>query len=245
MSNIIYINQAAIILGINPQTLRRWDETGKLPAKRNESNRLFYYANDLDDFLKANSKYLLKAAERWAYSKKPVETLDNFYCPDRSIFKARLARFEFELKNDSSLEKIYSLVVAVAGEIGNNSFDHNLGNWPDVNGIFFGYNLPNRIVVLADRGQGILTTLKRVNANLANDQEALNSAFTEIISGRAPENRGNGLKFVRKVVIDNGWELFFQTGEAVLVLNNKNNSDELMIKKSAVTLRGCYAKLIF
>jgi len=53
----------------------------------------------------------------------------------------------------------------------------------------------NRKVVLADRGQGVLTTLKRVRRELTNSSEAIRVAFTETISGRYPETRGNGLKF--------------------------------------------------
>jgi len=30
---------------------------------------------------------------------------------------------------------------AIAGEIGNNSFDHNIGNWPDMAGIFLDIRL--------------------------------------------------------------------------------------------------------
>ena len=38
-------------------------------------------------------------------------------------------------------ENIVPLIVAVAGEIGNNSFDHNLGKWPDSPGVFFGFDV--------------------------------------------------------------------------------------------------------
>jgi len=33
---------------------------------------------------------------------------------------------------------------------------------------------------------------------LSTDEEAVRTAFTKVVSGRAPESRGNGLKFVRK-----------------------------------------------
>ncbi len=51
-------------------------------------------------------------------------------------------------------------------------------------------------IIIADRGRGIMETLKKVKPGLANDMDALTVVFTERISGRAPEARGNGLKFV-------------------------------------------------
>ena len=60
-----------------------------------------------------------------------------------------------------------------------------------------------RYIVLADRGLGILETLKQVRPTLKTHIEAVNVAFTEILSGRAPEKRGNGLKFVREVTFTN------------------------------------------
>ena len=141
------------------------------------------------------------------------------------------------------LSNMFSLVVAVAGEIGNNSFDHNLGNWPDIAGIFFAYDVNKRNIILADRGVGVLTTLKRVKPELNNDEDALRVAFTEIISGRAPESRGNGLKFVRKIVSENPIGLLFQSGDAELTL--AKDSSDLDIKHSSEPFRGCLALITF
>jgi hypothetical protein len=124
------------------------------------------------------------------------------------VFQARLEQFQARLSRITPLTTV-SLVTAIAGEIGNNSFDHNLGNWPDIPGIFFSYSIRSRKVVLADRGQGILATLKRVRPELTNADEALKVAFTETISGRFPEARGNGLKFVRSIIIGNPFSLYF------------------------------------
>ena len=68
----------------------------------------------------------------------------------------------------------------------------------------------NRKIVLADRGQGILTTLKRVRPELINSSEAMRLAFTETISGRYPETRGNGLKFVRSIIVEIHSHLLFK-----------------------------------
>jgi hypothetical protein len=127
-------------------------------------------------------------------------------CVSRDIFNAKLSVF-FSQINDP-------LLTAVCGEIGNNAFDHNLGNWHEVAGLYFNYDQPG-LVIFVDRGQGILNSLKRVRPHIQNDLEAVETAFTERVSGRDPEQRGNGLKFVAEAVKKNGWGLFFQSGNGV------------------------------
>src|SRR3989344_1058444 len=245
MNEKIFIKGASQLLGVNTQTLRRWDKSGRLKAKRKKSgkkNFYFYEMDDINDFLSENFSVLLKLAMKWSFSTVPIDLPKKLYCPDKAIFKARLSRFEFDLSKNQKFNKIFSLIVAVAGEIGNNSFDHNLGNWRDVNGIFFGYNLSAGKLVLADRGQGVLTTLKRAKPSLSNYNDALKIAFTEIISGRTPEIRGNGLKFVREVVMEYNFKLSFQSGNAVLNLSKKGG---LAIKNSDKFMNGCFAILTF
>ncbi|MFZ2994045.1 MAG: hypothetical protein WA064_02775, partial [Candidatus Moraniibacteriota bacterium] len=48
----------------------------------------------------------------------------------------------------------------------------------------------------------------------------LTTAFTERISGRAPESRGNGLKFVRENVKNKKMHLTFISGKAKAELND-------------------------
>ena len=147
-----------------------------------------------------------------------------------------------ELSRVAPIE-VVSLVTAVAGEIGNNSFDHNLGNWPDIPGVFFSYSIRDRKLVLADRGQGILTTLRRVRTELISSGEAMKVAFTETVSGRYPETRGNGLKFVRKIIVKNPFSLYFQTGDAQLYL--KKGDEELDIQPVENKINGCFALINF
>ena len=147
------------------------------------------------------------------------------------------------MQNLLPTNNIQSLLVAIAGEIGNNSFDHNLGNWPDLSGIFFGYDINKREIVLADRGLGVLKTLQRVRPDLNNYKDALKVAFTEMISGRAPEDRGNGLKFVRKVISENPISLLFQSGDAELTIPKE--SPDLNITDSEKSFRGCLALIRF
>ena len=73
--------------------------------------------------------------------------------------------------------------------------------------------------------------------------DALKTGFTEIISGRSPESRGNGLKYVREIVVNNDIELFFQTGDAELKI--KKNDSDLNIKKSSISFHGCLALIKF
>ncbi|MBI2062198.1 MAG: hypothetical protein HYT64_00670 [Candidatus Yanofskybacteria bacterium] len=85
--------------------------------------------------------------------------------------------------------------------------------------------------------------LKRVKPELSTDEEALQVAFTEILSGRSPESRGNGLKFVRKIIFENPIGLLFQTGSAELILEKE--SRELDIKVARKPFRGCLALITF
>lgn len=245
-SELLTINQAAKLLGVSIQTLRRWDDSGKLSSiSRKALGHRHYFKNDIENYIKNNVRKLdlFKIAWNWVEDNLGAEPFLDFYCPDISVFQARLTRLERELGKLKRLSKIFPLISAITGEIGNNSFDHNLGNWPDVPGIFFAWDLDRGKIVLADRGQGILVTLKKVKPELANHEDALRTAFTEMISGRAPEYRGNGLKFVKDVVIANKISLFFWTGDAQLKIQ-KGDSD-INIKKSGINFRGCLTEIKF
>lgn len=235
---LITVSEAAKILGISIDTLRRWDKSGKLiPVKISDAGYRLYYRSQIELFLND----LFGLANDWVL--KGTEALPQFYCSNSAIFQTRLIQMQDILMRVAELNVIFSLVVAIVGEIGNNSFDHNLGNWPDIPGIFFAYDIHKRHIVLADRGLGILATLKRVKPELNNHQEALQTAFTEVISGRSPESRGNGLKFVRKIVSENPIGLMFRTGDAELIL--AKDSNELNIRSSIEPFRGCLAFISF
>ena len=234
---MISIGEAASILGVSIDTLRRWDQNGKLISVKSKGGHRKYYRSQIETFL----NNLFNLAREWVLKQTDISL--EFYCPNSAVFQTKLTEMQELLGRVKELSNLFPLIVAVAGEIGNNSFDHNLGNWPDIPGIFFAYDINKKIIVLADRGLGILTTLKRVRPELDNDREALKVAFTEIISGRSPESRGNGLKFVRKVVEENPLGLLFQTGNAELILAKESNV--LDIKSSAQPFRGCLALITF
>ena len=105
------------------------------------------------------------------------------------------------------------LEAAVIGEIGNNTFDHNFQFAHDCpRGVYFNSSYMGEYTVVADFGMGVMSSLKRVRPNIASDVESVEMAFTQRISGRFPEQRGNGLKFVMQSVQQNNWSLFFQSG---------------------------------
>jgi excisionase family DNA binding protein len=235
------IGQAAKHLGISIDTLRRWDKSGKLPARRSEGGHRYYSQTDLElfkeDTLALATKWILGSAK---------EPEGSFYCPTSSEFKGRLSKLQSALEKLPDLTEYYPLIVAIVGEIGNNSFDHNLGNWPDISGIFFSYDTNKRQIALADRGQGVLRTLKRVKPSVKNDEDALHIAFTEVISGRAPEARGNGLKFVLEVVLSKPIDLEFYSGVAkVSVKNNTVENKKMEINKTDLYYSGCLVLIRF
>lgn len=239
INKLISIGETAKLLGVSIDTLRRWDKAKRLQSIRSGPRGHRYY-NQADIELFMRDVYSL--AKQWAADSVGVEPDQELYCQTRDIFQTRLEKLNSTLSRRVSFDAV-SLISAVAGEIGNNSFDHNLGNWPDTPGIFFSYDIRNNSVVLADRGLGILTTLRRVRPQLQNSAAALKVAFTETISGRLPEARGNGLKFVRSIIVDNPFTLDFQTGDAYLHL--KQHDIDVIIKQAETSISGCLARIGF
>lgn len=241
---LLSIGEAAELLGVSVDTLRRWDEEKiLLPFRPSNATKRYYRVEDINDFLRRKTERvvddLAAFAKEWVFSDKPFSINNSLYCQTSDIFYACMYRLDLETAKIVG----HSLLSAIVGEIGNNSYNHNLGNWPDIQGIFFGYDLSKRQVVLADRGQGIYQTIKRVLPGVKNDQEALLVAFTKYISGRAPENRGNGLKFVRDVVCRNPFKLEFYSGDAKVVI--KQNDQKLNIEKNDKNFHGCLAIIKF
>ena len=243
-NKLIKINEAAKMLNVSIQTLRRWDQSGRLKSTRvNPTGYRFYKLADIQLI----TKNIFSLAEEWVLKPNAIEPDSQFFCLDGSTFQTRLKHLEIDLQKIPELKNDFSFISSMVGEIGNNSFDHNLGSWPNIRGIFFAYDLNKRQIALADRGQGVLTTLKRARPTLMNDSEALLTAFTEKISGRAPENRGNGLKYVKKVIVDIKKDiilkLYFQSGNAFIILDNKTTN--LTVKQADSSFRGCLALINF
>jgi len=238
-NKLITIGDAAKLLGISIDTLRRWDSAGRIHSIRSGplGHRYFLQADILQYLQDVDS-----IAKQWVEASQAAEPSPEMYCQTRDVFQARLEQFQAQLSRIALSTKA-SLVTAAAGEIGNNSFDHNLGNWPDITGVLFSYDMKNKKVILADRGLGVLATLKRVRPALTGADEALKMAFTETISGRYPETRGNGLKFVKSIIMNNPLTLYFQTGNAYLYL--KEHDVDVNVQHAKTTIRGCFATIGF
>ena len=224
--------ELAELLGVSRIAVFKRIKSGSIKATKVGRNFVIF-KKDVGEF-EALLSELFTSAKAWALSGRQFS--EKWYCQTSAVFQARLVKMENFLLKGKYKNKLFSLLTSIAGEIGNNSFDHNLGQWPDTPGIFFGYDLLKRHVVLADRGVGVLQTLQRVKPALRTHADALKVAFTEIISGRDPEARGNGLKYVRSVIAKYPIRLLFQTGDATLVL--RGESEELPITKRTEYIRG-------
>lgn len=157
-----------------------------------------------------DSKVIKSAKEH--ITKSSQEKDSDFFCSSRDIFQARLDSF---IQNSNKY-----LESALIGEIGNNTFDHN---WQyaenQMRGAYLNLTFMNRYVVLADYGRGIRESLSSV-IKLANDVQAVQTGFTKMISDRAPEQRGNDLKFVAETAISKLWSLYYQTGNGNCIIND-------------------------
>ena len=171
-----------------------------------------------------------KAKEHISSSSLSKDT--DYFCVSRDIFQARLD--SFIMKTGKYMES------AVMGEIGNNSFDHN---WQFAEGQMRGayFNLDfEGYTVLADYGRGIRQSLNNV-IKLNSDLEAVTAGFTKQISGRLPEQRGNGLKFVAETVKNKNWSLYFQTGNACCIMNE----GKISFDETDDSVIGCMAIIKF
>ncbi len=186
---------------------------------------------------------LAQHVQAWAEAEQEIEPPSDQYCPTRDIFDARTDSLRITLIHRGYEDQRADLLHSLISEIGGNSFDHNIGQWKDVPGICFSRDVgvADALIILADRGQGIRTTLQRVLPTLTSDAQALHTAFTERVSGRAPERRGNGLKFVRKAILSDGIDLFFQSGSAQYSITR---GQEVWGDAERV-LPGCFAILHF
>ncbi|MDQ1284116.1 MAG: hypothetical protein QG620_464 [Patescibacteria group bacterium] len=186
---------------------------------------------------------LEKLAYDWiTASADDVDVESEYYCQTRDVFEGRNDRMPEDLILKGMDESLAYLVYAIAGELGNNSFDHNVGNWPDVMGTFyaFDYDGKNGILVIADRGIGVLDSLRKALPDLKDAKEALEIAFTKKISSRVLENRGNGLKFIRGNVSEKNLTLEFLSGNARADINH-----EMKIGEASQSISGCLAVLKF
>ena len=157
-----------------------------------------------------------------------------FFSETRDIFTARLQ--SYILRFNKYLE------AAVIGEIGNNTFDHNfIFKNEHPRGVYCNFSYKQDYTIIADYGMGIKNSLLPVMPSINTDLEAVETAFTKRISGRSPEQRGNGLKFVSETIIQNNWYLYFQSGSGSCSIS-KNG---MFFNEETFFLNGCLAIINF
>ncbi|WP_206173237.1 hypothetical protein [Treponema ruminis] len=185
------------------------------------------------DIIKKRKKNLISVKEINEFINKITQIkkgdFSELISKTRDVFDARLVSYTSRTQN--------WLLGAVIGEIGANTFDHNFSFRTEVpKGVFCDFDSNPGYIFLCDFGVGLKTTLSRVLKEIDDDSKAIETAFTKPISGRAPEMRGNGLKFVIKSVVENQWNLFFQSGNAVCNADKNGYSFE----KSDYNHDGCF-----
>lgn len=113
---LLTISEAAQFLGVSIDTLRRWDSSGKLVAIRKDGGvHRYYLEKDLELF----KSDIFKIGHDWALELSDLPK--DFYCSNSATFQARLIKMQDLMINSEKTKKNFSLIVAVAGEIGNNS----------------------------------------------------------------------------------------------------------------------------
>ncbi|MBI2336914.1 MAG: hypothetical protein HYU97_09175 [Deltaproteobacteria bacterium] len=169
-------------------------------------------------------------------------------CSSRDIFQGRLDSMLRQLIQQTSKEVEISLFTAIIGELGNNCFDHNLGQWRDIPGCWFAYGFESNYLwsVVADRGQGVRSSLGHILPDIKSDEEALEIAFHKKLSGRSSEKRGNGLKFVRGLINgDRARGLLFTSGNAVKIFGGLENKIKTIFQTKKTNGVGAFIFVLF
>ncbi|MGZ3805245.1 MAG: hypothetical protein ACXVCE_12495 [Bacteriovorax sp.] len=155
---------------------------------------------------------------KWYLTGKVTPFIDSNFCKNRAEFNGRLSSYEAILKNSFSEDCLF-LITSSLGEIGNNCFDHNLGFWQSDPGCLFIRD--HKFSIICDRGRGIKQSLSVVYDLKKEDKDYISIAFQKVITGRAPEKRGNGLKFVRKNILNCGLGLTCKSGDELFHLGKE------------------------
>ncbi len=164
---------------------------------------------------------------KWLSTGHKSQFIEEQFCRSRSEFNGRLFSYENTLKVRFSEDCLY-LITSSFGEIGNNCFDHNLGHWSDEPGCLFIRNESYCLIV--DRGQGIKSSLSKVYHLQPQDESYVSVAFSKVITGRAPEKRGNGLKFSKRSLSKCNLNLFCLSNSEQIYFgaNEKENQNPFL-----------------
>lgn len=146
------------------------------------------------------------------------------HCNYRDEFDGRLPRFMQIFQNFGLDINNAAQATTLIGELGNNTFDHNLGSWPtDISGnIIIAQNYPKlkKIqIVVGDPGVGFLGSMQPAYPELTNDLEAIKKGLSGF-TGRIGEKRGNGLKLIQQWTINDFYGIVsIQSGAGLIDVN--------------------------
>ncbi len=149
---------------------------------------------------------------------KPLEQLevnerenDNvceiLHCEFRDALEAQLSSKIRRMFRHFGLNELdEARATALVGELGNNVFDHNDGQWPSsIRGaIILAQHNPkkHRIeIVVADPGIGFSGSLRAADKTIPSDVEAIKLGMSGV-TGRVGETRGNGLRVIQDWTIN-------------------------------------------
>ena len=189
-------------------------------------------------------------ALQWVVSKNGDQPPMEFLCPTRDVADGRLPKLYSEAIHHNFNTNKAALLTALAGELTANCFDHNLGKWRDISGCWFSFSsLEDQLhITIADRGQGILNSLKQADSSLASPHDALVVALTKQISGRQPENRGRGLKFIINALNEHftGAKFILRSDDAQVVATAPIETSRIVesIQSNQAAVYGTYAEIV-
>ena len=157
------------------------------------------------------------------------------HCFYRDEFNARLSYFIEMFKDFGLTESDAQRATALVGELGNNVFDHNLGNWPtSISGciIAAGHYPDTHTIEIAvgDPGAGFYRSLKTAFPKITSDKEAIKLGLAGN-TGRVGEARGNGLRLTQLWTIQNfSGSVMIHSGDG-LVIVDKSGMEEKTVNK--------------
>lgn len=174
--------------------------------------------------------------------KENLNILEISCCRYRDDFSARLDRLYKVFKNIGLDENQARLIAALVGELGNNVYDHNLGNWPtDISGCFItAQNYSQRKClefVIGDPGIGFLGSLKNAYPDLKDDLGAIKLGLSGK-TGWIDTKRGNGLLFVQKAAFERfSGEILIHSGNGLVIIGKDGMKERKVNKIMGTAIR--------
>jgi hypothetical protein len=147
------------------------------------------------------------------------------HCIFRDELDGRLGKIKRMFAHLGLNEPETSMAASLVGELGNNVFDHNDGQWPgSVRGaIILAQSNPRQgkiEVVVCDPGIGFRRSLAG-HQPVASDADAIKLGLSGV-TGRIGEPRGQGLRIVQNWTINNFDGIVrIQSGDGLVVVDNK------------------------